>query len=114
MGTGFTEWFGVAVEFGVGDQDFDARIPGSERGELFDGGEGAFGEFIDSCDRVNLEGVGEVFGGEVGIGMVEHGLDEGVVVGVVAGKTGGHVVTAVGVKVVGAAFECCVDGESFD
>lgn len=114
MGSGFAEGFGMAVEFGVGDQDFNARIPGSEGGELFDGVEGALGEFIDSRDRVDFEGVGEVFRSEFGVGMVEHGFDEGVVVGIVAGEAGGHVVTTEGGEVVGAGFEGGVDGESFD
>lgn len=94
MGSGFAEGFGVAVEFGIGDEDFDAGVPGSEGGELLNGGEGSLGEFIDTRDRVDLEGVGEVFGGEFGVGVVEHGLDEGVVVGVFACEAGGHVVSA--------------------
>ena len=114
VGSGFSEGFGVAVELCVLDVDADSWVSRAEGGELFEGGEGLLGEFVDGRDGVDFEGVDEVFWGEEGVGVVDHGVCEQFEVGFVAGHSRGHVVSAEGVEVVGAGFECGVDAESFD
>ena len=114
MGAGFAEGFGAAVDFGVLDEDADSGVAGSEGGEVFEGGEGLFGEFVDGGGGIDFEGVDEIVYSKVCVGVVEDGFDEFFVVGVVEGEAGGHVVSAEGFEVVGCGFECIVDGVAVD
>lgn len=114
VGAGFAEWFGTPVDLGVLDEKADAGVARTEGGEAFKSSEGLFVEFIDAGLGVDFECVDEVVGGEACVGVVEHGLDETVVVGVIESKPGGHVVSSEGGEVVGAGFECGVDGEALD
>lgn len=112
--SGLSEGFWVSVELCVLDVDADPWVSCAEGGELFERREGLLGEFVDGRDRVDFEGVDEVFWCEEGVGVVDHGFCELIEAGIVAGHSRGHVVSAEGFEVVGAGFESGVDAESFD
>jgi len=76
VGACFAEGFGVAVEFGALDEDTDAGVACAEGCELFEGGQGALVEFVNSGDGIDFECVDEVVFAEILVRVAGHGLDE--------------------------------------